>query len=138
MSPKWMKSTIRNHQEKRLMGLQNHDDATDVLLPSPYPLTPHHSHLPSIMFPKKIILNSPLNPPPGLSSKTERFCSAWRIHQEARRTQGARCTGSPTSMQNFHWRSALRARGALGRARDAQACEPKKTTKSPNFFVNSS
>lgn len=120
MSPKWMMSTIRNHQEKWLMGLQNHDDATKVLLPCPCPLTPHHSHLPSIMFPNKIILNSPLNPPPGRSSKTEWFCSAQCIHQEAWCTQGMRHTMSLTSMQNFHWRGA-------------QACEPKKPPNRPNF-----
>lgn len=62
--------------------------------PYPCPLTPHHSHLPSIMFPKKIILNSSLKPPPLF------FKVSWATFT---------VRGTHT-----RWRSTLSVRGALG------------------------
>ena len=62
----------------------------------PYPclLTPHHSNLPSIMFPKKIILNSPLKPPPLFFKK--------------------RCATFTVRGAHTRWRSTRRMRNALG------------------------
>jgi len=121
------------HQSKWLTGLQIRIHHQSFVSTPPCHLTPRHSHLYSTLHPKENTQKCPKALSPIFPGKGMSFDSARCTHKVVRCTQGARHTGSPDTVLTLHWRGAYPACNALGKARGAQACEPKKASNLPNF-----
>ena len=118
------------------MGLQNVMISTKALLPSPCPLTPHHSRLHSVMFPKETTLKLPQKPSPLFFNQilASLQCAA---HTRGGTTHlGHVAHSEPDHSAKLPLVWCIPGTRLTGQSTRCTELEAQKFTKLPKIFVN--